>query len=423
MSWQQSVESNGALLIFSDDWGRHPSSCQHLTRHLLQRYPVTWVNTIGTRAPRLNLATAQRALEKLRDWTRRNDVKTGGDEQSGQSSRDGVPDARPEVVSPRMWPWFSQKSDRKLNRWLLRRQLQPLIERMPRPVTALTTLPITADLAGVLPVDRWVYYCVDDFSQWPGLDGDTLRRMDREMIRKADSIVAVSETLQSMIATEGRVSTLLTHGVDVDFWKRPQTDTRITCRVDELLPKDVPLIVFWGVADRRMNTASLRALSKALRTEKIVIVGPTQDPDPAICSLPNVVMLPALPIETLPYVAAKAAVLIMPYSDLPVTRAMQPLKLKEYLATGRPVVANHLPSVEPWVDCLDSACNPEQFASLVLLRLRTGTPISQRLGRKRLEDESWSVKAMLLEEHFCSRIVSARSAADQVGFIPEIITG
>jgi hypothetical protein len=34
----------------------------------------------------------------------------------------------------------------------------------------------------------------------------------------------------------------------------------------------------------------------------------------------------------------------MPYADLAATRAMQPLKLKEYLATGRPVVVRDLPA-------------------------------------------------------------------------------
>ena len=44
------TQSIGSLLVFSDDWGRHPSSCQHLVRNLLDRYPVVSVNTIGTRA-------------------------------------------------------------------------------------------------------------------------------------------------------------------------------------------------------------------------------------------------------------------------------------------------------------------------------------------------------------------------------------
>ena len=63
-----------SLLVFSDDWGRHPSSCQHLVRCLLPRYEVHWVNTIGTRKPSWNFATLSRGLEKLRHWTRRGDV-------------------------------------------------------------------------------------------------------------------------------------------------------------------------------------------------------------------------------------------------------------------------------------------------------------------------------------------------------------
>ena len=34
---------------------------------------------------------------------------------------------------------------------------------------------------GRLPVDRWVYYCVDDFSVWPGLDADVMRTMEQEL--------------------------------------------------------------------------------------------------------------------------------------------------------------------------------------------------------------------------------------------------
>jgi len=51
------------VLVFADDWGRHPSSCQHLVGHLLDRYQVLWINTIGTRQPRLDFATLTRGLE------------------------------------------------------------------------------------------------------------------------------------------------------------------------------------------------------------------------------------------------------------------------------------------------------------------------------------------------------------------------
>ena len=49
--------------------------------------------------------------------------------------------------------------------------------------------------------------------------------------------------------------------------------------------------------------------------------------------------------ETAKAVAASAAVLAMPYIDAPVTHAMQPLKFKEYLATGTPAEIRANPEV------------------------------------------------------------------------------
>ena len=83
----------------------------------------------------------------------------------------------------------------------------------------------------------------------------------------------------------------------------------------------------------------------------------------------------------------------MPYADLPVTRAIQPLKLKEYLATGKPVVVRDLPATRPWDDCLDLADTPESFAAAVRMRLTEGMPAQQRAARSRLAAESWDAKA------------------------------
>ena len=41
-------EDRRSLLAFADDWGRHPSSCQHLIGQILDRREVLWVNTIRT---------------------------------------------------------------------------------------------------------------------------------------------------------------------------------------------------------------------------------------------------------------------------------------------------------------------------------------------------------------------------------------
>lgn len=387
--------TSGSLVVFSDDWGRHPSSCQHLVRQLLPDFKVLWVNTIGTRAPRLDLQTVRRVAEKVMQWGQRTSKGQGTAATESIQSHPNLT-----VTNPKMWPWFSSDRDRRLNRWLLTRQLNSIIRQLPQPVIALTTLPITADLPGPLSVGGWLYYCVDDFSVWPGLDGQTLRRMDQDMIRRADTLIAVSETLQGMIAAEGRTSQLLTHGVDVDFWKNPTEDA--VRQADTLFAgTQGRRIVFWGVIDRRLETAAIRQLSNDCPNDTLVFIGPQQDPDPEILGLSNVVLLPPQALNILPGIAARASVLMMPYANLPVTRAMQPLKLKEYLATGKAVVVNRLPSTESWDDCMDVSTTPQEFSRLVLQRLSAGVPAEQLKSRHRLDQESWSAKSQILKRAIC----------------------
>src|SRR4051812_40262418 len=56
------------LLVIADDWGRHPSSCQHLVRRLREDFDVLWVNSIGTCQVSANSITLRRGLEKLNGW-------------------------------------------------------------------------------------------------------------------------------------------------------------------------------------------------------------------------------------------------------------------------------------------------------------------------------------------------------------------
>ena len=106
-----------------------------------------------------------------------------------------------------------------------------------------------------------------------------------------------------------------------------------------------------------------------------------------------------IPFKDLAAHAACSQVLIMPYIDAQVTRAMQPLKLLEYLATMKPVVVRNLPSTRAWADCCDLASTAEEFVHLVQLRAEAGTPREQLEARRhRLANESWTAKAAELAE-------------------------
>jgi glycosyltransferase involved in cell wall biosynthesis len=374
----------GTLLVFADDWGRHPSSCQHLIAKLLPRYHVCWVNTIGMRTPRLNRITIQRAIQKFRPWMR-------------SHTRANVLPNHLQVIDPKMWPWFSRSHDRWLNRNMLLGGLKPILNQLARPIVGITTLPIVADLIGPLHLDRWVYYCVDDFSHWPGLDHRAMATMEDDLIAQADRLIAASGTLQAHLAAHGKDSQLLTHGVDLEHWQLPAEDSPHAGKTPwSDLPK--PLVVFWGLIDKRMDTRFVHQLADSIHRGTILLVGPLEHPDPDLLAAPHVVRLPAVDYQQLPRLAADAAALIMPYADLPVTRAMQPLKLKEYLATGKPVVARALPAIEAWADGLDAVASAEEFVSAVNLRIQTGLDPAQQAARMRLNSESWAAKAQQFEQ-------------------------
>ncbi len=364
------------LIVFSDDWGRHPSSCQYLVRQLLGRCEVTWINTIGTRRPRWNWSTVRRGLEKMRDWR---SEATVAREAPG-----------PELRNPKMWPGFHRPWCRRLNAHLLARCLQASCPPLEDAVV-LSTLPIVADLIGVVAVRRWVYYCVDDLSSWPGLDGDLLCEMEQLLVERADRLVAAGENLASRLRSRGREPTVITHGVHMSQWACPPAAGAICPRGWSETPR--PRVLFWGLLDRRLDIAWLAALGQALPEGSLVLVGPVQNPDPALSRVPRVYQPGRFTVEELSWAAARSDVLIMPYADLPVTRAMQPLKLKEYLATGKPVVVRRLPAVVEWEDCLDAVETAEAFVQRVLERLRSGIPAEQRSARRRLVAEDWASKA------------------------------
>jgi glycosyltransferase involved in cell wall biosynthesis len=375
----ETLPDRARLVVFSDDWGRHPSSTQHLIRQLLPRYRVDWVNTVGTHRPRLSLGDLRRGVEKLKGWTA---------QSREPEPAVGTGPLEPIVHAPVHWPGFKTKAERMLNRVLLRRALAGVLDGNPKPAAVITTVPITADLAASFPGLKWVYYCVDDFAEWPGLDGDTLRQMELDLLRHVALVICVSDVLKQRLAELGVKAHLLTHGVELEHWQTVRR--RPLCG-----PGRRPTLLYWGHADRRLDADILLHLAGTCDTR---MVGRYDEVDDRLTRQRGITWIGPLPYERLPELASEADVLIMPYADLPVTRAMQPLKLKEYLATGLPVVATPLPANQAWGDAMDLTADPDEFAMLCLARARRSLPDSQARARQRLAYESWENKALQLEQ-------------------------
>ena len=380
-----------SFVVFSDDWGRHPSSCQHLFRRIALENRVLWVNTIGTRTPSLSRADFTRAAEKVREWTR-------GSAGSGEPG----PDEPVEILRPFMTPFDRWLGFRKLNAKLLRDAVgKTLALRGDRDPILVTTIPNAAGLVGHLGEAASIYYCVDEFSEWPGADRKTMLDMEAELLRGVDLVVAASETLfEAKSALHPRVR-LLRHGVD---WGRFQGGGGQAPA--ELTEMNGPVVGFTGLVDERINVPLVAACAASLPEVTFVFVGPRQLGPGELDSARNIRFVGAVPYADVPAVVASFDVAMLPYVESSLTERINPLKLREFLASGVPVVATPIPEVRRYREFVEAPRDLDDWVDALREALREGRARAQARSAS-VKGEGWDVRA----EEFSRYCEEARETA------------
>jgi hypothetical protein len=84
-------------------------------------------------------------------------------------------------------------------------------------------------------------------------------------------------------------------------------------------------------------------------------------------------------------------VLIMPWNNSEWIRACNPIKMKEYLAVGRPVVTTDFPALDGWRDLVRVADGAGEFSSHI--RASLTEPYDSAPARARVATETWDAKA------------------------------
>ncbi|HEV3083769.1 MAG TPA: glycosyltransferase [Gemmataceae bacterium] len=378
-----------SLMVFADDWGRHPSSCQHLVRRLVKDYRILWVNSIGTRQVRANALTLQRGIQKLGNWLQ-GLVK----------------------VSEQMWvldlpmlPAMGSRALREINRILAAWRLKQVLRRldMARPVV-LTTLPYMAWLIHDLPRSALVYYCTDDYSHWPHADRETLQQADQDLSSKADLILAASRALATAHERTGRCE-YFPHGVDVAHFARAQDAVPIPAAI-ERLPR--PRIGYFGLIYEKLDFALLTALARSYPHGSLVMIGPVATCPASFKALANVHLLGAQPYQELPRFLAGLDVLLLPYVDDDMIRQSGPLKLRECLAAGKPTVSIDVPEVRRLEPHVYVAGNQAEFLERVKRALQeANSPTSVRDRQAAVAADTWEQRAALLSHYLMQRPASA----------------
>lgn len=250
-------------------------------------------------------------------------------------------------------------------------------------VALVTYNPFVAAFCEAPWIGRRVFVCRDDFSSaprkrpwWPAYREAYARIADR-----CDGIFAVSDELSQRVAP-GRAVTI-PNGIDASLWTpEPPVPTATT-----------PYAVYAGTVEGRIDVDLFREVLKVV--PRIVVAGYCRDPETGarLRSIPGVELVGSLPQAELVQVVSAASLGIIPHHDTPMTRAMSPLKLYEYLAAGLPVVATDLPPMAEGGARVWTCTQQSEWAPAALRAVAAGVLSPQDRGedlariswRKRLE--------------------------------------
>ena len=166
------------------------------------------------------------------------------------------------------------------------------------------------------------------------------RGLEEEMMRRVDGVIATAASLADRARRFNRRVLLLPNGVDLARFAGPGAGRPVGSG-----PGGRRRAVYVGALDSWFDTDRIAALARSFPGVDFVLAGPIRMATDWAAGLPNVSLPGPIPPERVPGFLAGADVGLIPFVDSPLTRAIHPVKLYEYLAAGVPVVAADLEEI------------------------------------------------------------------------------
>ncbi len=340
------------LIVFGEDWGRHPSSTLHIITRLAKNRDIIWINSIGLRRPRFNASDLSRVFNKLSRMM----------SASQQTTEHHALPPRMSIISPRAISWPGNAFAAMFNRFSISRQIKAELARrdLKNPIIW-TSLPSAIDVIDDLslsPCGRGLgegynktntpilYYCGDDFGALEGVDHAPIKIMEAKLASKANVILAASDVLAKQFSTAKTI--LMPHGVDLDLFQMPMARP-------EDLPKTGKIAGFYGSLSSWIDGEAIAKTAKLMPEWTFVLIGSVRTDVSCLTTLTNVKLLGEKPHHELPAYVQHWNVSLLPFKNTTQIQACNPLKLREYLSVGTPIVSTHFQALEPYSDLIEIA--------------------------------------------------------------------
>ncbi|MER5622846.1 glycosyltransferase [Streptosporangium sp. NPDC002544] len=376
----------GYLCFSAQDWWYHnrAHSDFQLMRSIAAHRKVLVVNSIGMRMPTPGRSTQvlRRVGRKLRSVAML--VRRPLRELPGFY-----------VMSPLPLPFYGSPLARRVNALLVRAQVLAVSRALGlhRPVI-MVTIPTAWDVVRPMRRQALVFNRSDRHSSFPESDRPTIEALERGLLERSDHVLYVSTALMDEERRmTGDRAYFLDHGVDTDhFRRRPESEQPADIRA---IPG--PRVGFFGALDDYLvDFDLLERIAGELPDVSLVLIGDATVPMERLTRHPNVHWLGFRPYETIPGYGSGFDVAIMPWLDNPWIKHSNPIKLKEYLALGLPVVSTDFQELVNYADRVRIAASGDLFLDAVRATLREGGPRPADDLRGSVLGASWSSRAAQL---------------------------
>jgi glycosyltransferase involved in cell wall biosynthesis len=265
-------------------------------------------------------------------------------------------------------------------------------------------LPASAPVSGTLGEEFVVYHCVDEFAAFSDTNGKHIAELEERLLRRADLCITSAERLRESKSKINPRTVLVRHGTDfTHFVKACDPATTIPADIANL-PK--PVIGFFGLVADWVDQEAIIATARAHPEGSVVIIGKTAPDcdDSKLRAEPNIHMLGRKPYADLPGYSKAFDVALMPFKVSELTLNANPLKVREYLASGLPVVSTDLPEVRK-VGLCKIASDTEDFVRKVDECLAEG-PGPNRERADKIFNESWDARVEEIRHHVGAALVA-----------------
>jgi len=368
------------IICFASGYDAPPTSKHHVMHLLAEQNTVLWINYHASRTPSATTSDLMYMAAKLRQVA------------SGLMN----PRANVYVLTPLLLPLPGSPLARRLNRILVINQIRFALQKVQDGLTQIWSFtPDVSYMLGRFNEEKVVYYCVDDHASFTGYDRVQVLRDEKNLCSRADLVITTSLALQNAKSSWNPNTLFVPHGVDYDHFSRAVKED-LPCPDDiALIPK--PRLGFFGLIRDWVDVGLLAEIAKKRTYWHFVLIG---DADSSVNlnqykSVPNMHFLGRRPYAELPAYCRHLDVGLIPFKVNELTYAVNPIKLREYLAAGLPVVSTPMPEVKIYEHLLELGNTPEGFEKAIekaLMFSESGKDIRSTA----MTQETWPQKVELI---------------------------